>query len=74
MAKSSEKYPRLHGIVRGEVLFVTVAEGSGEKGDAIHEVTYVCQVIDGYYTLIGELYDGVDVRPIIEDDTLLKEL
>lgn len=70
MAKSSEKYPRLHGIVRGEVLFVTVAEGSGEKGDAIHEVTYVCQVIDGYYRLIGELYDGALMQKIKYRDGL----
>ena len=75
MAKSSEQYPRLHDVVSGEVLFVTVAEGKGSDGDPIHEVTYVCQIVNGYYELIGELYDGVNVKPIIsEDDICLKEL
>lgn len=61
MAKSSEKYPRLHEITKAEVLLITVAEGDGTSGDPIHEVTYVCQAIDintdNDYEVIGELYD-----------------
>lgn len=59
MATKSEEYPRLHEITRAEVLFITVAEGKGSDGDAIHEVTYVCQAIDNAddYEVIGELYD-----------------
>ena len=61
MAKSSEKYPRLHGIVRGEVLFVTIAEGKGTRDDPVREITYVCEPSDETdYKVIGELYDSYD--------------
>ena len=59
MAKSAVKYPSLHNIRCIDVLLVSVAEGKGSDGDAIHEVTYVCQAIDNAddYEVIGELYD-----------------
>ena len=61
MAKSSEKYPRLHDICKREVLLITVAEGDGTSGDPIHEVTYVCEPSDETdYKVIGELYDSYD--------------
>lgn len=59
MAKSAVKYPSLHNVRWGEVLFITVAEGKGTHDDPVREITYVCEPSDETeYKVIGELYDN----------------
>lgn len=62
MAKSAVEYPSLHNIRRGEVLFITIAEGKGTRDDPVREITYVCEASDETeYKVIGELYDNYPV-------------